>query len=91
MFDPYIAIGYHALLRQGIKCAVLILCEAVIFISCVFSLLQIAFSAIYNYLDFSADRPFLSAYDISPCFSENDKLKFQVKFPGKIREKYVCL
>ena len=37
----------------------------------------------YNFLDFTADRPSLDVYDVSPCFSDNDKLKFRVRFPGK--------
>lgn len=40
------------------------------------------FKAVYNYLDFTADKPFLDVYDITPCFSDKNKLNFQVRFPG---------
>ena len=33
-------------------------------------------------MDFNADIPSLDVFDISPCFTEASKLKFQVKFPG---------
>ena len=42
---------------------------------------QIGLNVIYNYVDF-AIKPLLEIYDISTCYPEAEKVKFQVKFQG---------
>lgn len=48
------------------------------------TLLQLGFSATYNFVDFDSEPASLNVFDKAVCYPEAKKVTFQVKFPGEL-------
>ena len=44
---------------------------------------QVPYTARYNFYDFSQEHPEIDKFDISSCYSPDDKITFKITFYGK--------